>query len=158
MNKNSQKPAKPGVTIFSLLLPFAATGFLFFLTVVAGLSIAADPGNIDTGMAVVFCMPFYLIAALVGGVIIFLLIRQYGQHLSPTMLRERWRGWVLPLGTAVVIWLGIYGGVVSLMQRLAHDAETFYLPAVLSAPIWVALAFAVAAFGFRLVRRMVAPG
>ena len=63
--------AKPYTVVLAAILALAAFFGAFLAAFVVGVNLFADPGNMDTGMAAIFCTPFYVILAVMAAAVVF---------------------------------------------------------------------------------------
>lgn len=124
----------------------------FFLNLIIGINIAADPGNIDTGLVAFLFIPVYAVAAVLMGGFAFRFGQRLRQRPYSTNVWGGWRGWLL--AGLVALFAGIY--TMRLMVELLHLLVDKYLIwSLLSVPLLLALTFGVMAAMFRLFQTAV---
>jgi len=62
---------KSYAVVLATILALAAFVVTFLAAFIVGISLFADPGNMDTGMAAIFCTPFYVILAVMAAAVAF---------------------------------------------------------------------------------------
>src|SRR5690606_36839164 len=94
----------------NVLLGVPAVIVLFGLSFLVGLGIAADPGNLDTGMAAVLMTPVYALAAIVIVAAGLFELRRHPAWLRIAEGRGAvyWRALLLALAVALTSGLGFF--------------------------------------------------
>jgi hypothetical protein len=62
---------KSYAVVLATILALVAFVVTFLAAFIVGINLFADPGNIDTGMAAIFCTPFYVILAVMAAAVAF---------------------------------------------------------------------------------------
>lgn len=62
---------KPYAVVLATVLALVAFFSTFLAAFIVGVNVFADPGNLDTGMAAIFCTPFYVILAVIAAAAVF---------------------------------------------------------------------------------------
>jgi hypothetical protein len=62
---------KSYAVILATILALATFIVTFLATFIVGINLFTNPGNIDTGMAAIFCTPFYVILAVIAAAVAF---------------------------------------------------------------------------------------
>lgn len=133
-------PSSPSLSV-RLLLDALVAIVLFFLSFIVGLGIAAAPGNMDSGMAVILLLPVYGLVAL-GTVPIAFFTRRMRQkqrsHAGDSRFHFRQLG---PLALAVTTALGLFLALYYPLNALADRSNggNGYLLAIACAPLVIAL-------------------
>jgi hypothetical protein len=62
---------KSYAVVLATILALATFVVTFLAAFIVGINLFANPGNIDTGMAAIFCTPFYVILAVIAAAVAF---------------------------------------------------------------------------------------